>query len=238
MNLRIVVDLVHESWMEITKDTLRRSWKKILPITPSCPSKKSPPAPVLAGLYDLAVPDDEIADNSSPPEPRGSYGCAMWRGLRFRISHPDGQESTTGPSSESVPAIDDDVQVEDFQSMFRELCIEIEPSDIVSWLDSDIGNSGVQIYTDDEICELVSRSTDDIEPEDGDGDDREEDEEPCPVTNSDAAKMFDRCLAWLEHQPEATVYNTSVLRELHALAAKKRMQSIKQTKLDKYFAKI
>ena len=105
-------------------------------------------------------------------------------------------------------------------------------------MDSDIGNSGVQIYTDDEICELLSRSTDDIEPEDGDGDDGEEDEEPCPVTNSDAPKMFDRCLAWLKHQPEVTIYNTSVLRELHALAAKKRMQSIKQTKLDKYFAKV
>ena len=93
-------------------------------------------------------------------------------------------------------------------TMFRELGIEIDPSDIVSWLDSDIGNSGVQIYTGDEICELVSRSKDEIEPEDGDG---EEDEEPCTVTNSDAARMFDRCLAWLEHQPEATVYNTSVL---------------------------
>ena len=87
------------------------------------------------------------------------------------------------------------------------------------------------------ICELVSRQTDDIEPEDRDGDDGEEDEEPCPVTNSDTAKLFDRCMAWLEHQPEDTVYSISVLRELHALAAKKRMQSIKQTKLDKYFAK-
>ena len=103
-------------------------------------------------------------------------------------------------------------------------------------MDSDIGNSGVQIYTDDEICELVSRSRDDIEPEGGD--DGEEDEETCTVTNSNAAKMFDRCLAWLEQQPEAIVYNTSLLRELHALAAKKRIQSIKQTKLDKYFAKV
>lgn len=133
----------------------------------------------------------------------------------------------------------DDVQVEDFQSMFQELCIEIEPSDIVSWLNSNIGNCSVQIYTDYEIRELVTRSTsDDIEPENGDGDDGEDDEEPCPVSNSDAAKMFDRCLAWLEHQPEATVCNTAVLRELHALAARKRMQSIKHTKLDKYFAKI
>ena len=82
-------------------------------------------------------------------------------GLRFRISHSDGQESTTGTSSESVPVIDDDVQVQDFQSMFRELCIEIELSDVVSWLDSDIGNSGVQIHTDNETCELVSRSSED-----------------------------------------------------------------------------
>ena len=62
VNLRIVVDLVHDAWMEITKDTFRRSWQKILPITPSCPSKISPPSPVLAGIYDLAVPEDESVE--------------------------------------------------------------------------------------------------------------------------------------------------------------------------------
>ena len=57
----------------------------------------------------LAVPDDKSVDNSSSsPEPRGSYECAMWKGLRFRISH-SGQESTTVTSSESVPAINDDI---------------------------------------------------------------------------------------------------------------------------------
>ena len=56
VNLRIVVDLVHEAWMEISKDTLQRSWQKILPINPPCPSKISPPSPVLASLYNLAVP--------------------------------------------------------------------------------------------------------------------------------------------------------------------------------------
>lgn len=58
--------------------------------------------------------------------------------------------------------------------MFQELCIEIGPSDIVSWLDSDICNRGVQIYTDDENRELVARSRDDIQS--NDGDDGEEDE--------------------------------------------------------------
>lgn len=132
--MRIVVDLVHESWMENTKDTLQRSCQKILPISP-CPSKKSPPSPILSGLYELAVHDDEGADTSlSPQEPRGSRGYAVWRGLRLQISHTDGgQGSTTGTSSESVPASNNDVQVEDFQSMFGELGINIEPRDIVSW---------------------------------------------------------------------------------------------------------
>ena len=83
---------------------------------------------------------------------------------------------------------------------------------------------------DAEICEIVSQSS---EPPEDEAYDEEEDEkeEECQISNSDAARMFERGLSWLEHQPEATVYNTSVLRELHALAAKKRMESIKQTKL-------
>ena len=65
--------------------------------------------------------------------------------------------------------------------------------------------------------------------------DEEEDREPCPVSNGDAARMFEWCLTWLEHQPEATVYNTTVLRELQAMVTMKRIKSIKQTKLSQYF---
>ena len=32
-----------------------------------------------------------------------------------------------------------------------------------------------------------------------------EDTVQCPVSNSDAARMFEQCLSWLEHQPEASV---------------------------------
>lgn len=90
--------------------------------------------------------------------------------------------------------------------------------------------SGAQIFTEDEICDFVSR-----DPAEAEVEEEDDDEEPCLVTNSDAARMFESCLSWLEHQPEATVCNTSVLRELHNLAAKKRMDSIKQTKINKYF---
>ena len=41
----------------------------------------------------------------------------------------------------------------------------------------------------------------------------EVEEEPvkCPVTDSDAACMFEKCLARLEQQPEANSYNTSTV---------------------------
>ena len=42
--------------------------------------------------------------------------------------------------------------------------------------------------------------------------------------------MFDKCLDWLQQQPEATPYNTSVLMSLKEIAAKKRYCSLKQKK--------
>ena len=36
-----------------------------------------------------------------------------------------------------------------------------------------------------------------------------------------AADMFDKCLQWLEHQPEASLYNVTTLFELRSLAVTK-----------------
>ena len=36
-----------------------------------------------------------------------------------------------------------------------------------------------------------------------------EEDNDCPVTDVEAAHMFDRCLPWLKHQDEADQYNTS-----------------------------
>ena len=57
---------------------------------------------------------------------------------------------------------------------------------------------------------------------------------PCPVSHSEAAHYFEQCRLWLEHQPEAFVYNVTVLRELQSLAANKRMSSLKQRKIGHY----
>lgn len=45
VNLEVVVDLTHEAWTEIKRETLRKSWRKIIPLTPSIPE--------LAELYQL-----------------------------------------------------------------------------------------------------------------------------------------------------------------------------------------
>ena len=63
---------------------------------------------------------------------------------------------------------------------------------------------------------------------------RNPDEVPV-ISHGDAARFFGLCLTWLENQLDATVYNTSVLRELQSLAATKRIQCLKQAKLTSYF---
>ena len=97
-------------------------------------------------------------------------------------------------------------------------------------MNSDCNDLVFLIMTDEEICETVisqpcSEEKEEEEKEDGGG------VRQCPVTHSEAASMFDKCLIWLQHQPEANQYNTSTLRSLHILAAQKCTHSLKQESL-------
>ena len=84
INLKVVVDLIHESWTEISSSFLRNSWQKIFPIT-SSKSKPtpSPHTPLLKELYEMAESDDEStnADSSvvSPDVNETHRGHAVWR---------------------------------------------------------------------------------------------------------------------------------------------------------------
>ena len=80
-------------------------------------------------------------------------------------------------------------------------------------------------------CDLVSRSEDSTES----SDDESSDEEIPVILDGDAARFFGLCLTWLESQAEATAYNTSVLRKLQSLAAKKKLDSLKQSKFSSFF---
>ena len=63
------------------------------------------------------------------------------------------------------------------------------------------------------------------------------DEAVTVISNSEAAFMFEQCLVSLEHQKEKTLLNTAILKQLHALAAEKRINSFKQTHITSYFKK-
>ena len=88
--------------------------------------------------------------------------------------------------------------------------MNFNPEDLHAWLNSDSHDPGFQILTDDEICEQVS-SEPHVEAEE---DEPEEQQHHCPVTNSEAAHVFDKCLTWLENKAEANQYNLCTLKEL------------------------
>ena len=233
INLKIVADLVHESWKETSCTTLQKSWQKILPRPTSSPPIA--PSSPLKELYKMAVPDEEVVCTASPDksdvnETQRGYG--LWQGIRIQIAHSDDTTmdvtTTDATTTDAVSDIDDELG---FQNLFKAVGVEIELDKIMEWLNSDANDKGVQIYTDSEICELVSHSEDSIEYTD----DESSDEEIPVISDGDAARFFGLCLTWLESQPEATVYNTSFVRELQSLAARKRIDSLKQSKITSYF---
>ena len=113
----------------------------------------------------------------------------------------------------------------------------VETDEIVDWLRSDFSQSGVPVYTDEEICTFVSKpdeSDDDDDDGDYDGDNNDLTTDTCPIYHGAEARMFELCLTWLEHQPEASVHNTTILRELHVLAAKKDFHSAVSLSMDRH----
>ena len=60
----------------------------------------------------------------------------------------------------------------------------------------------------------------------------------CPVSNSLAAHMFEKCLTWLEYQPEVNQYNTYTLRELHALQSVNKESPMKAEDLTRVTTKV
>ena len=119
---------------------------------------------------------------------------------------------------------------QEFHCLFQELGLNIEQEELSEWLSSDLQDTGCETLTDEQICDLVSKPG--VDPE---GDSDEEEQPVCPVSHSQAASMFDKCLTWLEYQQEASAYNTSVLRELRTLASEKRVNSLKQSSITDFF---
>ena len=86
-----------------------------------------------------------------------------------------------------------DQDEQEFVCKFQELGYSMDENEIHTWLNSDSSDPSFQLMTDDEICEHVLSKDLDLE------DEPEPEEEPnfCPVSNSMAAHMFEKCLTWL-----------------------------------------
>lgn len=229
INMSTIVRDVAEAWDEVTATNLRRSWRKILPI-PKPPKSDCTLASVLAWegmdkeVFELLskvrydAPSEDIAETAVVGRCSRAF---YFRGIRMKLAH----DKKTMPTDETLP---------EFQSMFAELGFDLSQQEIVEWVDSDASDSGVQVYDDDEICDMVTNKAPE-EAVDSEDEEEEEDQNVCPVSNSDAAHYFQQCLTWLERQPEASVYNTTLLRELQSLASNKRVESLKQRRVTSYF---
>lgn len=173
VNMKVVIEKIALSWNEITPLTIRRSWRKLLP------------------LEDSPTMEDTMDD---------------------------------GPANS------------EFMHDFLDLGHDLDETEITEWLESDFHDQGCEHLDDDAIVDLFIGTCSD-EVQEVDSDDNETVDEPCPVSHRDAAVMLNKCLTWLQHQPEATPCNLSVLLSLKGIAAKKRYSSMKQITITSFLSK-
>ena len=232
-----VSHLVAESWEEIPQSTFRKSWQKILPTSELCKTQLvamanayySEIASALLPLFEEANTNDfliTLKDDTKATESTynsSKYSHAYTRhGIRFRSRITQDVKMQSNESNEE--------HISQFKEVFQQIAYEVNDEEVYEWLTCDTDDQGVQKLTDSEICQLVSDSKDD----DCDSDESA-DEAVKVISHSEAAYMFEQCLVWLEYQEEKTLFNTTILKQLHALAAEKRMNSFKQTHITSYF---
>ena len=125
---------------------------------------------------------------------------------------------------------------EDFTTLFQIVGQEVNETEITEWLQFDNNEKGYGHLTDEEI---VTEVTNHVDSENEGNEEISMDSEPSGdiyVSHSDALRMFDSCITWLLQQEEANTYNLSVLKQLRELAARKRLSSLQQKRLDDFFA--
>ena len=128
----------------------------------------------------------------------------------------------------------ENVDTDDFSSMFRMIGHDLNETEINDWLYADEHDMGYNHLNDDEIVALAMEETDPQEEMNGDEADQLM---TSLVPHSVAVRMFDECLKWLEEQEEASVYNIAILCDLRELAAKKRLSGLNQTRIHNFFSK-
>lgn len=146
-------------------------------------------------------------------------------GASTSVSAQDPEQQAMDTSSE--------MKVDEFRSAFQQLGFDLSEADTIGWLNYDEQDRGYAHLTDEEIITSVVQDTTSKELDCNESD--EEVEAATRVSHAEAEKMFDQCIKWLQEQEEASHYNVRVLQELSELAARKRLNTLKQRKVSDYF---
>lgn len=130
----------------------------------------------------------------------------LWRGVGCRFQENEKEKNEVITSSQEGCSGDKLGEL-CFKSLFQELELTVESDEITIWLESDVNDPGVQMLTDSEICDLVSKSCDGSELQIDSDEEQGDLEEPsrCPVSHSEAAHMFEQCLRWLIRVPTRSI---------------------------------
>ena len=96
--------------------------------------------------------------------------------------------------------------------------------EIQEWMESDV--MGYEHLSDEQIVEEVQQlHSHSILPDETESEEECESVVHCPINIAEAMFALDTALNWLQHQPEASTYNTSVLYFLRDVAVKKQIHS-------------
>lgn len=113
-------------------------------------------------------------------------------------------------------------------------------NDIVNWLQCDDKELGYQLFTDEEIVEMVTEEENPDPEIDDDYDGGEAIDFVFKTTDSrkeakQAASNMDNFIDWYERQEDANQTDSMILRRLRNLAFKKSEVTKKQTKVTEFF---
>ena len=156
-----------------------------------------------------------------------------WRKLLSTSSSGSTGDTAVDTSDDTAGDISDEEHlVQDCATLFDELGMELTVDEVEEWLQSDTSDRGYTHLNDDEIIATVLNESE--------GDEAEETEpgstpQTKNMSHSEAIKMFDGCMQYLQEQNEDTVHNLIMLKELREMAARKRISGLKQRKVTDYF---
>ena len=102
---------------------------------------------------------------------------------------------------------------------------------IQNWLQTDINDPGHSILSDEEIVNSVAAIDETVEVE---SDEDIVEVSSQKVTHAAGYNALTTALQWLKEQPEASSYNTGLLKSLKNVAASKRMDAYKQPSIQNF----